>query len=71
MDVESGDNWKQVADVTAWGAGTAKEAAFDNWPIDVFHQEVRFDPVKARRVRLRITRASSAPIIHEFQLYER
>ncbi len=69
--VESGDKWKQIADVAAWGAGTAQEAAFDNWPMDVFHQEIRFDTVKTRRVRLKITRSSATPIIHEFQLYER
>ena len=71
IDVYSGDSWKQVADVSSWGQGTATERAFDNWPMAVFHQEIRFTPVKARRVRLKITRASAAPVIHEFQLYER
>jgi hypothetical protein len=71
LDVESGGKWKQIAAVTAWGDGTPQEAAFDNWPMDVFHQEIRFEPVTARRVRLKITRTSSTPIIHEFQLYER
>jgi hypothetical protein len=37
----------------------------------VFHQEIRFKPVSARYVRLKITRATAAPIIHEFELYER
>ena len=71
IEAESGGKWKQVADVTAWGAGTAHEHAFDNWPMAVFHQEIRFDPVSARHVRLKITRSSAAPVIHEFQLYER
>ncbi|HEV2268710.1 MAG TPA: alpha-L-fucosidase [Steroidobacteraceae bacterium] len=71
IDVETGGKWKQVADVTAWGQGTPTEHAFDNWPMAVFHQEVRFAPVSARRVRLKITRATAAPVIHEFQLYER
>ena len=71
IEAESGGKWKQVADVAAWGAGKPTEHAFDIWPMDVFHQEIRFDPVSARRVRLTITRATAAPVIHEFQIYER
>ena len=71
IDVEAGGKWKQVADVTAWGQGTPSERAFDTWPMAVFHQEVRFAPVSARRVRLMITRATAAPVVQEFQLYER
>ena len=71
IEMESGGKWKQVADVTAWGAGKASEHAFDNWPMAVFHQEIRFSPVTSRRFRLKVTRASAAPLIHEFQLYER
>lgn len=71
IDAESGGKWKQVADVTSWGQGTPHERAFDNWPMAVFHQEIRFAPVSARRVRLKITRSVAAPVINEFQLYER
>jgi alpha-L-fucosidase len=71
IEAESGGKWKQVANVTAWGAGKTNEHAFDNWPLAVFHQEIRFDPVSAQRVRLKITRATAAPVIHEFQIYER
>lgn len=71
IEVEAGGKWKQAADVTSWGQGKPEEKAFDTWPMAVFHQEIRFDPVTARRVRLKITRASAAPVIHEFQLYAR
>lgn len=71
IDIESGGKWKQVADVTTWGEGTPKEHAFDNWPMAVFHQEIRFDPVRTRKVRLTIVRATAAPVVHEFQLFER
>jgi alpha-L-fucosidase len=71
IDVESGGKWKQITDVTSWGQGTKHEHAFDNWPMAVFHQEIRFKPVTARRVRLKITRATAAPVINEFELYER
>lgn len=71
IDVESGGKWKQVVDVTAWGEGKPEAHKYDNWPMAVFHPEVRFAPVSARRVRLKITRASAPPVINEFQLYER
>lgn len=71
IEAESGGKWKQVANVTAWGKGTPHEHAFDNWPMAVFHQEIRFDPVSARRIRLKITRVTAAPIVHEFQVYAR
>jgi alpha-L-fucosidase len=71
IDIKAVAQWHQVVDVNSWGAGTPQERAFDNWPMAVFHQEVRFKRVRARYVRLKITRASAAPIIHEFELYER
>ncbi len=35
------------------------------------HAEIRFEPVQARHVRLRILQASEGPTISEFQLFER
>jgi alpha-L-fucosidase len=69
--VESGGKWKQVVDASAWGEGTPHEHDMDNWPMAVSHQEVRFAPVSARRVRLKIIRATAAPVINELELYER
>lgn len=63
--------WQQVADVKTWGAGTPQEQAFDNWPMPVFHQEIRFKPVRTRYVWLKLNRVTAPPIIHEFDLYER
>jgi alpha-L-fucosidase len=71
IDIKSAAEWQQVIDVNSWGAGTPQEHAFDNWPMAVFHQEIRFKPVSARYVRLKITRATAAPIIHELELYAR
>jgi alpha-L-fucosidase len=71
VDVKSAGKWQQIVDVNPWGAGTPAEHAFDNWPMSVFHQEIRFKPVSARFVRLKITRITAAPVIHEFELYER
>jgi alpha-L-fucosidase len=71
IDIKSATQWQQVVDVNSWGAGTPQEHAFDNWPMAVFHQEIRFKPVSARYVRVKITRTTAAPIIHEFELYER
>lgn len=63
--------WKKVSDVTTWGFDTSEEEAFFDWPMTVFHPEVRFAPVAAQFVRLKILKAVSAPIIHEFEIYER
>lgn len=71
IDVDAGGKWKPVADVTSWGQGTPHERAFDTWPMAVFHQEIRFAPVSGRYFRLKITRATAAPVVHEFELYER
>jgi alpha-L-fucosidase len=71
IDVKSGADWKRVADVTTWGFDTGQEEDFFEWPISVFHPEVRFAPVSAQYVRLKILKAVETPVIHEFELHER
>jgi alpha-L-fucosidase len=72
IDVKSSetDAWKRVSDATTWGFDTGQEEEFFEWPISVFHPELRFTPVSARFVRLKILKSVAAPIIHEFELYE-
>jgi len=71
IQVRSGnEDWKGVMNVNGWG-GESDTAAFDEWPISVSHPEVRFAPVKARYVRLKLVRTVDLPVIHEFELYER
>lgn len=65
----SGD-WKVISDTYAWG-GKNENVEFDVWPISVSHPEIRFDPVRARHVRLKLLRTTGTPVIHEFELYER
>ncbi len=57
--------WKPFADAktSEWGG--------DAWPLNVTDQQIRFDPVTARHVRLKILRTRDMPVIHEFKLYER
>jgi alpha-L-fucosidase len=69
--VQTAGGWQKVADIRAWGAGTPQANAFDNWPMAVFHQEIRFKPVDTRHVWLKINRTAAAPVIHEFDVYER
>jgi alpha-L-fucosidase len=71
IDVKSGADWKRIADVTTWGFDTGQEEDFFEWPISVFHPEVRFAPVSAQFVRLKILKAVETPVIHEFELHER
>jgi alpha-L-fucosidase len=71
IEARSESGWKLAADVTPWGHGSPRERAFDDWPMSVFHPEVRFPPMTARFIRLRIVRATAAPAVHEFELYER
>lgn len=69
--VNTDGQWKSVADIQTWGAGTPQESAFNNWPMSVFHQEIRFSPVNTRYVWVKIKRVTAAPVIHEFDIYER
>ena len=73
MDIRTdiGEPWRRIADVTDWGFESSEEAAFAAWPINVFHPEIRFQPVAARYLRLTIVQSHELPIIHEFALYER
>jgi len=71
MRTDIGEPWRRVADVTNWGFESGDEAAFAAWPMNVFHQEMRFQPVAARYVRLTIAQSHELPSIHEFALYER
>jgi alpha-L-fucosidase len=59
--------WKLVKEVKAWGQGKT----FDEWPLSVFHPEIRFPPITTRYIRLEVTRSTGKPIIHELELYER
>jgi hypothetical protein len=70
IEIKTGDEWKVISDTYAWG-GKNESAEFDVWPISVSHPEIRFDPVKARYVRLKLLRTTGRPVIHEFELYER
>lgn len=63
--------WKRIADVTDWGFQNSNEDAFVGWPMNVFHEERRFAPTKARYVRLTVAQSVAAAIIHEFDVYER
>jgi alpha-L-fucosidase len=69
IEAKSGEQWTLVSDVFAW----AKDGnpVFDEWPMSVSHPEIRFAPVKARYIRLKLARVTGVPLIHEFQLYER
>ena len=69
--VQTGSGWQRVAEIRAWGAGTPQAKAFDNWPMAVFHQEIRFKAIDTRHIWLKIKRATAAPVIHEFDVYER
>ncbi len=69
IEAQIDGKWKAVTEVlTTWGNG---EPPFDDWPISIMHPEIRFPPVQAQHVRLKMLRVSSKPIIHEFELYER
>ncbi|WP_245539957.1 alpha-L-fucosidase [Rudaea cellulosilytica] len=65
------ESWRRIADVTTWGFDTGQEEDFFDWPISVFHPEVRFSSERARFVRLKILKSISPPIVHQFELYER
>lgn len=65
------DTWKRVDDVKTWGFDTGEEEDFYEWPISVFKPEMRFTPVTARYVRVKILKAVALPVIHAFELYER
>lgn len=65
------DDWKVIDDVKTWGFDTSDEEDFFDWPMSVFHPELRFDPVKARYVRVTILKAVAPPVIHAFDLFER
>lgn len=71
IDVKVGEDWRRVADVKTWGFDTGQEEDFYEWPISVFAPEVRFEPVTAQVVRLKIIKTVAPPVIHEFELYER
>lgn len=71
IKTSSESEWKRIADVTDWGFQNSKEDAVANWPMNVFHQEVRFSPEKARYVKLTIVETVAAAIVHEFDVYER
>lgn len=71
IKTDSATDWKRIADVTDWGFADSKENVFVDWPMNVFHQEIRFQPVKARYLKLTIVESYAAPIIHEFDVYER
>src|SRR3546814_5807998 len=43
-----------VEDVKTWGFDTSEEEDFFEWPISVFKPEMRFKPVSARYVRVKI-----------------
>jgi len=70
-ECQPGREWKRVADISTWGTDTGQEEDFSDWPISVFHPEIRFTPVRARRVRLKILKSVAPAVIHEFELYER
>ena len=70
-ECSAGEGWKRIADVRSWGSETGQEDDFNDWPISVFHPEVRFAPVRARWVRLKILKSVAPPVVHEFELYER
>jgi alpha-L-fucosidase len=65
------DAWNKISDITTWGFDTGQEEDFYEWPISVFHPEVRFTPIGARYVRLKILKSVAPPVIHEFELFER
>ena len=71
MRSSEADEWKRIFDAKTWGFDTSQEEDFFEWPISVFHPELRFDPVDARHVRLKVLKAVSPPVIHDFELYER
>jgi alpha-L-fucosidase len=71
VKAKEADDWKRISDATTWGFEMSQEEDFFDWPISVFHPEVRFAPVRARYVRLKILKAVAPPVIHEFELYER
>jgi len=60
-----------IADVTTWGFDSGQEEDFFDWPISVFHPEVRFSSERARYVRLKILKSIAPPVVHQFELYER
>ncbi len=67
LQIKTDTGWQTCKEIAAWGNGSPQ---FDEWPISVSVPEIRFDPVKARFVRLLIVRQTRAPVIHEFELYE-
>ncbi len=70
IEAKIGDDWKVISDTYAWG-GKSESTEFDVWPISVSHPEIRFEPIKAQHVRLKLLRTTGTPVIHEFELYER
>lgn len=69
--VNTNEQWKSVTNLETWGSGTPQERAFNDWPMSVFHQEITFSPVRTRYVWVKLLRVTAAPIIHEFDLFER
>lgn len=70
IDVLIGDRWTTASDLYGW-SGDKQDPMFDNWPMSVSHPEIRFAPVKTRRVRLRLLRVVGSTTVNEFELYER
>ena len=75
IEVKEGDDWKVVKEgqsiLGPWANTSDAPYDFNTWPLSVIHPELRFDPVVARHVRLKLVRVSGKAVIHEFELYER
>ena len=75
IEVKEGDDWKVVKEgqsiLGPWANTSDAPYDFNTWPLSVIHPELRFDPVVARHVRLKLVRVTGKPIIHQFELYER
>ena len=70
IETKSGDDWKVISDVQGW-SGSGEDPHFNVWPLSVSHPEIRFTPIGARFVRLKLVRTTGRPIVNEFELYER
>src|SRR3546814_10819037 len=66
--VNETDGWKRVEDVKTWGFDTSEEEDFFEWPISVFKPEMRFKPVRASYVRVKILKMVAPPAIHAFEI---
>jgi alpha-L-fucosidase len=76
IEVKEGGGWKTVKEGKrilegGWAGNPDTPYDFDIWPLSIVHPELRFDPVTARHVRLKLVRVSGKPVIHQFELYER